>query len=275
MPSAELLTPETVQFDTVPRVTSGIGTLDRALNERLMEPGFRAAEPASANPLYLWIWIAGIIWVAGCCGLLLYALVRVWQTKRRLREAVPLDDGVLLCDAIPMPFILGALRPQICLPSGLPEDARQYVLAHERAHLARRDHWWKPLGYLLLCVYWFQPLCWLAYRCFCRDLELACDERVIRTMNLDTRKAYSRALVDCSVQGTAVLTCPLAFGEIAVKERVKRVLQYKKPTFWISLAAILLCAVLVVCFLTNRKEVNQAAQPAADSSGSDLTLEDV
>ena len=149
------------------------------------------------------------------------------------------------------------LRPRVYLPSGLDGAARDYVLAHERAHLARRDHWWKPLGYLLLAVYWFQPLCWFGYRCFCRDLELACDERAVRELGLAERKAYSSALLSCATAGRAVLACPLAFGEVGVKERVKRVLNYKKPAFWVTLIAILLCIVLAVCFLTNPKPVQE------------------
>lgn len=181
------------------------------------------------------------------------------QTKRRVREAALLGDNVWLCDAVASPFILGVLRPRVYLPSGLDGAARDYVLAHERAHLARRDHWWKPLGYLLLAVYWFQPLCWFGYRCFCRDLELACDERAVRELGLAERKAYSSALLSCATAGRAVLACPLAFGEVGVKERVKRVLNYKKPAFWVTLIAILLCIVLAVCFLTNPKTAQEAA----------------
>ena len=259
VPSAETLSQSTVQYDAVPRLTSGISALNSAVNERLMEPYFRADAAASVNPLHVWTEIAGICWAVGCAALLLYALVRLVQTKRRVREAALLGDNVWLCDAVASPFILGVLRPRVYLPSGLDGSARDYVLAHERAHLARRDHWWKPLGYLLLAIYWFQPLCWLGYRCFCRDLELACDERAVRELGLAERKAYSSALLSCATAGRAVLACPLAFGEIGVKERVKRVLNYKKPAFWVILIAILLCIVLAVCFLTDPKTVPEPA----------------
>lgn len=259
VPSAETLSQNTVRYDAVPQLTSGIEALNSAVNERLMEPYFRADAAVSMNPLHVWTEIAGIVWLIGCAALLLYALVRLVQTKRCVREAALLGDNVWLCDAVASPFILGVLRPRVYLPSGLDGAARDYVLAHERAHLARRDHWWKPLGYLLLAVYWFQPLCWFAYRCFCRDLELACDERAVRELGLAERKAYSSALLSCATAGRAVLACPLAFGEVGVKERVKRVLNYKKPAFWVTLIAILLCIVLAVCFLTNPKTAQEAA----------------
>ena len=175
VPSAETLSQNTVRYDAVPQLTSGIAALNSAVNERLMEPYFRADAAVSVNPLHVWTEIAGFVWAAGCAALLLYALVRLVQTKRRVREAALLGDNVWLCDAVASPFILGVLRPRVYLPSGLDGTAQDYVLAHERAHLARRDHWWKPLGYLLLAVYWFQPLCWFAYRRFCQDLELLGD----------------------------------------------------------------------------------------------------
>ena len=152
VPSAETLSQNTVRYDAVPQLTSGIEALNSAVNERLMEPYFRADAAVSMNPLHVWTEIAGIVWLIGCAALLLYALVRLVQTKRRVREAALLGDNVWLCDAVASPFILGVLRPRVYLPSGLDGAARDYVLAHERAHLARRDHWWKPLGYLLLAV---------------------------------------------------------------------------------------------------------------------------
>ena len=149
------------------------------------------------------------------------------------------------------PFILGLVRPKIYLPSNMDTMAMEPVIAHEKAHLARRDHWWKPLGFLILTVHWFNPLCWFAYVLLCRDIELACDEKVIRQMDLDGKKQYSTALLECSVQRRLVTICPLAFGEVGVKERVKNVLNYKKPAFWLIVAAVIACAVVTVCFATN------------------------
>ena len=168
-------------------------------------------------------------------------------------------ENIYLCDAISSPFILGVVKPRIYLPSGLDEVQRQNVLSHERAHLTRRDHWWKPLGFVLLAVYWFNPALWLAYTLLCRDIELACDERVIRTMDESAVKTYSTVLLACSMPRKAVITCPLAFGEIGVKERVRNALHYKKPAFWVVAASVAVCVVVAVCFLTDPPTDTDAA----------------
>lgn len=196
---------------------------------------------------------ACLIWIAGLCIILCHALISFLRIHHRIQEAVPLQEKIWICDAVRSPFILGFVRPRVYLPSDLEQTQLPYVLAHEQAHLKRRDHWWKFLGYLLLAVYWFQPLVWPAYILFCRDLELACDEKVIRDMDITGKKAYSSALVSCSMPGKMMAVSPLAFGEIGVKERVKTILNYKKPAFWIVTASIILCAVVAVCFLTNPK----------------------
>jgi len=195
--------------------------------------------------------IASLIWRVGICVLLAYALVSYLQVRRSVREAVPLRAQVWLCDAVRSPFILGFFRPRIYLPSDISQEQLPHVLAHEQAHLRRRDHWWKLLGFLLLAIYWFQPLVWLAYVLFCRDMELACDEKVIRDMTIAQKKAYASALVSCSVRRPSLTASPLAFGEVGVKERVKRILHYKKPAFWIAATATIACIAVAACFLTN------------------------
>lgn len=195
--------------------------------------------------------IASLIWRVGICILLAYSLVSYLRIRRSVRESVPLQVQVWLCDAVRSPFILGLFRPQIYLPSDLSQEQLPHVLAHEQAHLRHRDHWWKFLGYLLLTIYWFQPLVWLAYILFCRDIELACDEHVVREMDIMQKKAYASALVSCSVRRPALTASPLAFGEVGVKERVKRILHYKKTTFWIAAAAVIACIAVAACFLTN------------------------
>lgn len=192
-----------------------------------------------------WIWLAGVILLLG------YALVSALRLRRRVAEAVPIGKMVCQCDRLDTPFILGVVRPRIYLPSDLPPSAVGPVLAHEQAHLSRRDHWWKPLGFLLLAVYWFHPLVWLAYYLFCRDLELACDERAIRNLDGEGRRAYSLALLNCSVDRRTLAACPLAFGEGSVKGRIKAVLNYRRPTFWLVLAAVAACVTVAVCFLTD------------------------
>ena len=250
IPSAETVSPAAVQFDPAPTITSGVSVIDNAVNPSLSEH-FSAVPTASVNPLYVWTEIAGWVWLIGLGAMLLYALVSYLRLRRRVSVSLPVQDHIYLCDAISSPFILGVVKPRIYLPSGLDEVQRQNVLSHERAHLARRDHWWKPLGFALLAVYWFNPVLCLAYTLLCRDIELACDERVIRTMDESAVKTYSTVLLACSMPRKAVITCPLAFGEVGVKERVRNALHYKKPAFWVVAASVAVCVVVAVCFLTD------------------------
>ena len=258
IPSAETVSPAAVQFAPAPTITSGVSVIDNTVNPSLSEH-FAATPEASVNPLYVWTEIAGWVWLIGLGAMLLYALVSYLRLRRRVSVSLPIQDHIYLCDAISSPFILGVVKPHIYLPSGLDEVQRQNVLAHERAHLARRDHWWKPLGFTLLAVYWFNPVLWLAYTLLCRDIELACDERVIRTMDESAVKTYSTVLLACSMPRKAVITCPLAFGEVGVKERVRNALHYKKPAFWVIAASLTVCIVVAVCFLTNPPTDTDAA----------------
>ena len=197
--------------------------------------------------------LLSIAWAVGIYIIVMAALAGYLSLRSAVAASIPLEGNVYLCDNIKSPFILGVFRPRIYLTSGMDEAARDCVLRHERAHLRRWDHVWKPLGFALLAVYWYDPLVWVAYILFCRDMELACDERVIRDMAAEERAAYSQALLDCSRGRRWVAACPLAFGEVGVKTRVKAVLWYKKPGFWISVAAVLVCIAVAVCFLTNPK----------------------
>ena len=258
IPSAETVSPVAVQSAPAPTITSGVSVIDNAVNPSLSEH-FAAVPTASVNPLYVWTEIAGWVWLIGLGAMLLYALVSYLRLRRRVSVSLPIQDHIYLCDAISSPFILGVVKPRIYLPSGLDEVQRQNVLSHERAHLARRDHWWKPLGFALLAVYWFNPVLWLAYTLLCRDIELACDERVIRTMDESAVKTYSTVLLACSMPRKAVITCPLAFGEVGVKERVRNALHYKKPAFWVVAASVAVCVVVAVCFLTNPPTDTDAA----------------
>ena len=258
IPSAETVSPAVVQFAPAPTITSDVSVIDNAVNPSLSEH-FSAVPTASVNPLYAWTEIAGWVWLIGLEAMLLYALVSYLRLRRRVSVSLCVRENIYLCDAISSPFILGVVKPRIYLPSGLDEVQRQNVLSHERAHLARRDHWWKPLGFALLAVYWFNPALWLAYTLLCRDIELACDERVIRTMDESAVKTYSTVLLACSMPRKAVITCPLAFGEVGVKERVKNALRYKKPAFWVVAASVAVCVVVAVCFLTNPPTDTDAA----------------
>lgn len=258
IPSAETLSPEVVRFDPAPTITSGVTIIDNAVNPSLSE-SFAAVPTASVNPLYVWTYLAGWVWLIGLAAMLLYALVSYLRLRRRVSVSIPLRENIYVCDEVPSPFILGIVRPRIYLPSALDEAQWGSVLSHERAHLARRDHWWKPLGFALLAVYWFNPLLWLAYTLLCRDIELACDERVLRGMDAGQVKDYSSALLACSVPRRMLAACPLAFGEVGVGARVKNALRYKKPAFWVVAASVAVCVVVAVCFLTNPRTDTDAA----------------
>lgn len=248
IPSAETIRPE-IMTAAKPAIESGIPAVNHVLNPVIAHT-FTPQPGASANPLQIWLPILAAFWCAGVILLLLYAAVSYLRLLRTIRTAVLLRDNIYQSEHIASPFILGIIRPKIYIPFSLTEETLQPVLLHERAHLQRRDHWWKPLGFLLLTVYWFHPLIWLSYILLCRDIELACDEKVIRDFSREERADYSQALLTCSAH-RKIAVCPLAFGETGVKKRVKSVLSYKRPAFFIVAAAITACIVLVVCFLTS------------------------
>lgn len=203
------------------------------------------------------------IWLGGMAIMLVYALASYTAIRKKVSESVPLKGNIRLCDRIATPFILGIFRPKIYLPTSMNESDTAYVTAHEKAHLRHGDHIWKPLGFLLLTVYWFNPVMWLAYILLCRDIELACDERVIGELGAESKKPYSDALLNCSAPRRSISACPLAFGETGVKQRIKNVLSYKKPAVWIIAAALILCIAASVCFLTNPTDVTLDAETAS------------
>ena len=195
--------------------------------------------------------IFGCVWLAGMVAMLVYTVISYLRLHRRTREGVEWERGVWLCDRIDTPFILGIVKPRIFLPTAMGAGDKVYVLAHEKAHLRRGDHLWKPLGFALLTVYWYNPVLWVAYILLCRDIELACDEKVICRLGEESKAAYSNALINCSAPRRLVAACPLAFGEVGVKDRIRSVLHYKKPAFWVVVTAVVASLVLAVCFLTD------------------------
>lgn len=197
--------------------------------------------------------IYSVLWLAGMAALLVHALVSAGKLKRKLATAILLRDNIYESEFVDSPFVFGVVKPNIYLPMHMDEGTAAYVIAHEHAHLARRDHWWKVLGYLVLALHWFNPLVWVAYILFCRDIELACDEKVVKGLDGAARADYSQALLSCAAPGRAVAACPLAFGEGNIKMRVKSALHYKKPAFWVAAAAVLAVVIVAVCFLTNPK----------------------
>lgn len=195
--------------------------------------------------------IYSVLWLAGMAALLVHALVSAGKLKRKLATAILLRDNIYESEFVDSPFVFGVVKPNIYLPMHMDEGTAAYVIAHEHAHLARRDHWWKVLSYLVLALHWFNPLVWVAYILFCRDIELACDEKVVKGLDGAARADYSQALLSCAAPKRAVAACPLAFGEGNIKTRVKSALHYKKPAFWVAAAAVLAVVIVAVCFLTN------------------------
>lgn len=249
LPSSEPL-PEEFLYAAAPEVASGIPAVNQVINPIITE-SLAPMPGASANPTQVWSFIFSQVWILGVVLMLGYALVSYLIVYRKVSASIRLDQNLRLCDHIASPFILGVFRPVIYLPSELDPKTADMVLAHENAHIRRKDHWWKPLGFALLCVYWFNPLIWLGYILLCRDIELACDERVIAELGEQDKKEYASALLRCSVSRLHIAACPLAFGEVGVKDRIKTVLNYKKPAFWVIVAAVILCVVVAVCFLTD------------------------
>lgn len=248
LPSSEVI-PSNIAIVQTPEINTGVTVINNALNPIISKTS-EVNEVASVNTIQVVIFIATVIWVCGMIALLAYAVISYILLKKKVRGAVPFDEKILECDEIMTPFILGIIRPKIYIPTCVGEETLEMVLAHEKAHLKRFDHWWKPFGFLLLSVYWFNPICWIAYFILCRDIEAACDERVIRDKDKNFIVAYSQALLDLSVSGKFISACPVAFGENGVKMRIKGVLSYRKPKFWVISLAILCCIAVILCFLT-------------------------
>ena len=252
IPSAETINPG-IMMDPTPTVRTGVPALNSTINP-IIASSLAPAPGASANPLQIWIPVLSIVWTLGIAALILYAAVSYWRLQRRLREAVILRENIYQSEQVDTPFVLGIIKPKIYLPYHMDAQNLNHVVAHEQAHIRRKDHWWKPLGFLLLAIHWFNPLMWLAYVLLCRDIELACDEKVIKELGNEQRADYTQALLACSVNHRMIAACPLAFGEVGVKERIRSVMNYKKPAFWMIVLAIVICTAVAICFLTNPAE---------------------
>ena len=264
IPSMETL-PDRILIGPSFQVQSGVAPVDRRVNEYLRSRYFEGVTVPAENGRNVMA-VLTVIWIVGAVLLLFYMAVSYLRLRRQVSTAVRFKGSIFQSGDIPSPFVLGILKPRIYLPFGLDGQSMEHVVAHEQAHIRRRDHWWKPLGFLLLTVYWFNPLMWLAYVLLCRDIELACDEKVIRELGTDQRADYSQALLACSVSPGRITACPLAFGEVGVRERVKSVLRYKKPGFWLVAAAAAACGIAAVCFLTDpAKEELYAPEPFGHS----------
>ena len=260
VPSAQPL-PREILTAAQPEIYSGVAVIDRVVNPVLTNT-LAAAPGESVNPAQVLAGVLPWIWLLGMVGMLGYALFTTLRLRRRVSTAVRLEQGVKQSEYVKTPFVLGLIHPTIYLPFHMESADAVHVLAHERAHIRRGDPWWKMLGFVLLAIYWFHPLMWVAYFFLCRDIEAACDETVIRGFSREERQGYAEALLRLSVAVPALHGCPLAFGEVGVKARIKGVINYKKPGFWIVTVAVLAAIVVAVCFLTS---------PAAEKT-SEITL---
>ena len=252
IPSAETFPKKIISgpsFD----VQSGITPVDNRINDYLGDRYFEGVTVPANNGNTI-MTILTIVWTIGILLLVAYTVISYWRLHREIDTAVRYKDNIFQSENVSSPFALGLIKPRIYLPFKLDGQDMEHVVAHEQAHIRRKDHWWKPLGFLLLTIHWFNPLMWLAYVLLCRDIELACDEKVIKGLSNEQRADYTQALVACSVNRRMIAACPLAFGEVGVKERVKSVMNYKKPAFWVIIIAVIVCVGVAVCFLTNPKQ---------------------
>lgn len=249
IPSADTVSPD-IMVTPTPEINSGIPIIDNTFNP-VISDAFKPELGASVNPLQIIVPVASVIWLCGIALLTVYALVSYLKIRSRVATAVLVRDNIYKSEGVASPFVLGIIKPKIYLPFSISPQDEAYVIAHEEAHIRRRDYLWKPLGFLILSIHWFNPLVWLGYILLCRDIEGACDEKVIKELDGERRADYSQALLNCSVSRRIISACPLAFGEGRVKERIKSVLNYKKPAFWIIVVAVIVSIVLSVVFLTN------------------------
>lgn len=252
LPSAETISP-TIMMDNTPSIQTGVPVINSIVNP-LISKSFTPTVGASANPLQIWIPILTVVWFTGVSIILLWTVISYWRLYRKVDTAVLYRENIFQSENVGSPFVLGIIKPRIYLPFKIDGLTLEHVIAHEQAHICRKDNWWKPLGFLLLTIHWFNPLIWLAYSLLCRDIELACDEKIIRKLNSEQKADYTQALVSCSVRRSVISACPLAFGEVSVKNRVKSVMHYKKPSFWMVILGAVACAAVAVCFLTNPRQ---------------------
>lgn len=261
IPSAEAIPQETVRSHSAENigtaeVLSYIGNNPVSYSIAIQDGSiifneYCAPDVETVNPLLIIMTVASVLWLIGLATLLIYTAISTFRLKSKISSAVLLRDNVYQSEAVGSPFIFGIIKPKIYIPFGLSEDTLQYVEAHENAHLRRFDHITKIIGFLILCLHWFNPLVWLAYSLFCKDIELACDEKVLRETEAEKRREYATAILDCGISRRRIAACPLAFGETSIKERVKNALSYKKPMIWVIIVAVIACIAVAIGFMTN------------------------
>ena len=271
IPSAKPV-PADIEYAKIPKIDSGMHAVNTVINP-VLENHFAVKEIASVNPIQVIIFISSYIWMIGVIGLLIYAFVSFIMLKRQVKNAQAIDKGIFRSGTIDSPFILGFVKPSIYIPDYLDDEAYICVTEHEKAHIKRGDFIWKPFGFLILSVYWFNPLCWFAYIMLCKDIEYACDEKVTKDKDKNWKATYCQVLLDCSSKRKMIAVCPVAFGEVSVKDRIKFVIRYKKPTLGMIVLAFVACIVVGICFLTNPK-TTEISDDIIDA-GSDIALEEI
>ena len=271
IPSAKPV-PADIEYAKIPKIDSGMHAVNTVINP-VLENHFAVKEIASVNPIQVIIFITSYIWLIGVIGLLIYAFVSFIMLKRQVKNSQAIDKGIFRSGTIDSPFILGFVKPSIYIPDYLDDEAYICVTEHEKAHIKRGDFIWKPFGFLILSVYWFNPLCWFAYIMLCKDIEYACDEKVTKDKDKNWKAKYCQVLLDCSSKRKMIAACPVAFGEVSVKDRIKFVIRYKKPTLGMIVLAFVACIAVGICFLTNPK-TTEISDDIIDA-GNDLTSEEI
>ena len=254
-------------YQSRPYFNSGIDAIDNTVNNYIGN-NYIEFVATSSNTFDTFLNILSIIWIFGIIVMLFYSLYSYYKINKKVQISINYKDNIYCCDDIDIPFILGIFHPKIHIPSGMNETQMNYVIQHELSHLERLDHYWKPLGFILLTIYWFNPIIWIAYNLFCKDVESACDERVIKDMNATSKIGYSETLLLCGINRNMLIASPLAFGEIGVKERVKEVLDYKKPKSWLIYLTLFITCIIMICFLTTPLSENKKIKNLEIASGS-------
>ncbi len=242
-------------------VASDVQPIDMGGITNIISNTLASPAGASINPMQAISLVAAFIWAVGVAVMLIISLVSYLRLSKTLSASITTGGNVFINDNIPSPFVLGIFKPRIYIPSALSEYEKAYVIAHENAHIKRRDYLFKPLGYLILSLHWFNPFVWVAYILLCRDIESACDQKVISKMNSDEKREYSEILLKLSMPSKKISACPVAFGEVGVKSRIKGVASYKKPAFILSFVAVVLIAAFAIGFLTNPVSADDESVP--------------
>lgn len=240
--------PADILYSESPRIQSGIAAVDQTVNRFLPASDVVGA---SMNPMQLWVELGTYIWLAGIGILLIYSILSALRLYGRLKSSVHMTDNIYEFTGSSTPFVFGFLNPKIYLPAGISESERSYILAHEQTHIRRMDHIVKPFAFLVLCIHWFNPLVWAAFFLMSEDMELSCDESVLKQMGGRIKTDYSTSLLSLAAGKRIVGGCPLAFGENNIKGRIKNIMYYKKPAFWVIIIAAVIVAAAGIGLMSN------------------------